>query len=125
MNIVFPGKTVIVTGAAHGFGRAIAVAFAQRGGNVWACDVLADELAETQRLCEAAGGRCAVRSVDVTDAGGQFCDRGSAYRTAIFAGNAAQEASAKAATAEALAVWRYVGGPWEPVEQYAFAPLAP
>jgi 2'-5' RNA ligase len=29
------------------------------------------------------------------------------------------------ATAEALAVWRYVGGPWEPVEQYAFAPPAP
>ena len=45
-----------------------------------------------------------LRSVDVTDAGGQFCDRGSAYRTAIFAGNAAQEASAKAAIAEAEAV---------------------
>lgn len=45
-----------------------------------------------------------LRSVDVTDDGGQFCDRGSAYRTAIFAGNAAQEASAKAAVAEAEAV---------------------
>mgnify|MGYP006201116155 CR=1 FL=1 len=44
-----------------------------------------------------------LRSVDVTDDGGQFCDRGSAYRTAIFAGNAAQEASAKAAIAEAAA----------------------
>lgn len=29
------------------------------------------------------------------------------------------------ATGEALAVWRYVGGPWEPVERYAFAPPAP
>ncbi|VXA93204.1 2'-5' RNA ligase family protein [Nocardioides sp. AX2bis] len=29
------------------------------------------------------------------------------------------------ATAEALAVWRYVGGPWEPVERYAFAPPTP
>jgi peptide-methionine (S)-S-oxide reductase len=38
-----------------------------------------------------------LRSVDVTDAGGQFCDRGSAYKTAIFAKNAAQSASAKAA----------------------------
>ena len=28
MNIEFGGKTVIVTGAAHGFGRAIAVGFA-------------------------------------------------------------------------------------------------
>lgn len=27
MNIEFPGKTVIVTGGAHGFGRAIAHAF--------------------------------------------------------------------------------------------------
>ena len=47
------GKTVIVTGAAHGFGRAISLAFAQRGAHVWACDVLADELAETQQLVPA------------------------------------------------------------------------
>lgn len=44
-----------------------------------------------------------LRSVDVTDAGGQFCDRGSAYRTAIFPMNAAQTAAAKAAIAEAEA----------------------
>lgn len=67
MHILFPDKTVIVTGAAHGFGRAIAVAFAERGAHVWACDLLADELAETSRLCRAAGGRCTVRTVDVTD----------------------------------------------------------
>lgn len=36
-----------------------------------------------------------LRSVDVTDAGGQFCDRGSAYKTAIFVTNAAQKASAE------------------------------
>ena len=40
MNLDFSDKTVIVTGAAHGFGRAIAVAFAERGAQVWACDVL-------------------------------------------------------------------------------------
>lgn len=45
-----------------------------------------------------------LRSVDVTDAGGQFCDRGSAYRTAIFPLNAAQQASAKAAIADAQTV---------------------
>jgi 3-oxoacyl-[acyl-carrier protein] reductase len=40
MIIAFEGKTVIVTGAAHGFGRAISVAFAERGASVWACDVI-------------------------------------------------------------------------------------
>lgn len=66
MNIEFPNKTVIVTGAAHGFGRAIALAFAQRGATVWACDVIADELAETRDLCVQSGGRCLARNVDVT-----------------------------------------------------------
>ncbi|MGR3661131.1 MAG: peptide-methionine (S)-S-oxide reductase MsrA [Paracoccaceae bacterium] len=42
-----------------------------------------------------------LRSVDPTDAGGQFCDRGDSYRTAIFPRNAKQTASAKAAIAQA------------------------
>jgi len=66
MKIDFENKTVIVTGAAHGFGRAIAVACAQRLGNVWACDILTDELAQTQRECRQVSGRCEVRTVDVT-----------------------------------------------------------
>lgn len=37
-----------------------------------------------------------LRSVDVTDDGGQFCDRGSAYRTAIFVTDAEQKAAATA-----------------------------
>lgn len=43
------------------------------------------------------------RSIDPTDAGGQFCDRGAAYRTAVFAANAATRAAAEAAKAEAAA----------------------
>lgn len=43
------------------------------------------------------------RSVDPTDAGGQFCDRGESYRTAIFVSNAAQKAAAKKAKLEAIA----------------------
>lgn len=67
MTTNFTGKTVIVTGAAHGFGRAIALAFAERGAHIWGCDLLADELAATKRLCEQAGGSCDVATVDVTD----------------------------------------------------------
>lgn len=45
-----------------------------------------------------------LRSIDVLDAGGQFCDRGDAYRTAIFAKGAAQRKAAEATVAEAEAV---------------------
>ncbi|WP_374429384.1 peptide-methionine (S)-S-oxide reductase MsrA [Tabrizicola sp.] len=44
-----------------------------------------------------------LRSVDVLDAGGQFCDRGASYRTAIFVQDAAQRKAAEAAVAEAEA----------------------
>jgi 3-oxoacyl-[acyl-carrier protein] reductase len=64
MNLDFTGRTAIVTGAAHGFGRAISQAFAARGARVWACDVLPDELAETRALC---GEACTTRVVDVRD----------------------------------------------------------
>ena len=67
MMIEVRSKTAIVTGAAHGFGRAISVALASRGAHVWACDVLATELADTQARCRAAGGTCSVRAVDVRD----------------------------------------------------------
>ena len=65
MNIQFEGKTAIVTGAAHGFGRAIALALAERGTSVWACDVLGGELDETKQLCAEAGGSCRVKVVDI------------------------------------------------------------
>ena len=67
MSHRFDGQTAIVTGAAHGFGRAIAIAFAARGADVWACDVVADELPETAACCAAAGRPCATRVVDVCD----------------------------------------------------------
>lgn len=78
MNIDFPGKTAVVTGGAHGFGRAIAHAFAARGAHTWTCDILPDGLAETAaQLTPAAGGRLETAIVDVTDraAVGHFVDR--------------------------------------------------
>ena len=44
-----------------------------------------------------------LRSVDPTDAGGQFCDRGDSYRTAIFVSDAGQRAIARQAIAKAQA----------------------
>lgn len=44
-----------------------------------------------------------LRSVDPTDAGGQFCDRGEAYRTAIFVNGAGEKTLAESAVATAQA----------------------
>jgi 3-oxoacyl-[acyl-carrier protein] reductase len=64
MNITFENRVAIVTGAAHGFGRAIAQAFAERGATVNVFDVNRDELEETRALC---GDRCRSHVVDVSD----------------------------------------------------------
>jgi len=64
MNIDFQGRTVLVTGGAHGFGRAITGAFATRGATVYVCDVVHDELAET---VDMVGGACHGYVVDVND----------------------------------------------------------
>ncbi len=42
-----------------------------------------------------------LRSVDPTDAGGQFCDRGESYRTAVFAANSSEKKTAQAEIAKA------------------------
>ena len=67
MEFSFNGKVALVTGAAHGIGQSICVELSKREAMVWATDVLADDLAETQRACRDAGGRCHARGLDVTD----------------------------------------------------------
>lgn len=62
------GRTAVVTGAASGIGRALAVAAGERGMHVAACDIAAGALDETARLVREAGGTAATAIVDVSDA---------------------------------------------------------
>lgn len=64
MNILFEGKTIVVTGGGHGLGREMCRAFSALGGRVWTCDLNQKHLEETRAL---AGDRCEVRVVDVRD----------------------------------------------------------
>jgi peptide-methionine (S)-S-oxide reductase len=56
---------------------------------------------DPSRISYAALVRRFLRTIDPTDAGGQFCDRGPNYRTAIFVASPAQRRAAEAALAEA------------------------
>jgi len=67
MRFDLSGKTAIVTGAAHGFGRAIALVLGRCGAAVWGLDRQADDLAETAALANDDGARCIVAACDVTD----------------------------------------------------------
>src|SRR4051794_9487262 len=67
MIVDLTGKVAIVTGAAHGFGRAISLTLGRSGARVWAVDLLADELAETVALAQQAGVHCTAAACDVTD----------------------------------------------------------
>jgi NAD(P)-dependent dehydrogenase (short-subunit alcohol dehydrogenase family) len=81
MNIL-QGKTAVITGAARGIGRAIAVAYAREGAAIMGIDKAAEvspttaypaatptDLAETQRLVEAEGGRFISVTLDIRDLG--------------------------------------------------------
>ena len=66
MSIDFKNKTAVVTGAAHGIGRQIARTLAVHGANVWAWDILEQELGKVNT--NDFPHVISTRVVDVTDA---------------------------------------------------------
>ena len=79
MDLALKGKVVFITGAAHGQGRATALAFAKEGAHVAALDVAKqltyptyslgtnEELTSLAKECEAIGVRCVPLVADVRD----------------------------------------------------------
>ena len=62
-----PGKSAIVTGAASGIGREIAMTFAREGAKVAIADLCLDAAMQTAAEITAAGGQAIGLAMDVTD----------------------------------------------------------
>src|SRR3989454_9102201 len=62
----FAGKTIIITGAASGIGRATALIFARAGANVVCADVNGDGARETASEVNRKGAQALSPRVDVT-----------------------------------------------------------
>lgn len=63
----FKGKSVLVTGAGGGIGKAIAMAFAKQGANVAVADIKEEFLKDTIKEIEAEGVQALGVATDVTD----------------------------------------------------------
>ena len=65
----FAGKTIIITGAASGIGRATALIFAREHANVVCADINEAALRETAAAVNAAGSQALALKTDVTSRG--------------------------------------------------------
>jgi len=59
-------KVAVVTGAAQGIGKTIAVYLAGKGASLVVCDINLETASETAREIETAGGSCLALKADVT-----------------------------------------------------------
>lgn len=66
MKADFSGEVALVTGAAGGMGRSVALAFAEAGAKVVLCDLDSSGGAETMGLIEATGRTAMFEQVDVS-----------------------------------------------------------
>lgn len=78
----FAGKTVLVTGAGGGLGRAVALRFAQAGARIAALDKDASGIESLSVEIENRGGQCLALPCDITDA--EACDRAVAATVQHF-----------------------------------------
>lgn len=62
----FAGKTIVITGAASGIGRATALIFAREKANVVCADINEDGVKETAEKVTAIGGQALALTIDVT-----------------------------------------------------------
>jgi len=65
----FHGKTIVITGAASGIGRATALIFAREGANVVCADINEKGVEETAEKINAIGGQTLALTIDVTKRG--------------------------------------------------------
>lgn len=73
LNNALVGKTVVVTGAGRGIGRAIAIMFAKQGADLAICARSKDEINDVGDTIKALGGRCVIGVFDITDKSAVEC----------------------------------------------------
>lgn len=76
----YEGKTVVVTGAAAGLGRALAEGYAREGADLVILDIEPNGMAETAEIIRGLGVKCATYEIDMSQedqisrVGAQICE---------------------------------------------------
>ena len=65
--ISFKGKKILITGAASGIGRLMAIAFSEEGAKCILCDINEKGLVDVKKEIEKQGGTATIYTCDITD----------------------------------------------------------